>query len=363
MEGFQHAPTLSPRILIRISGTFWGCLNAKQKEVNEEVNMGLVNTNTQVFVYDPLVVSNDSLDEVLLGLQGDQKTLPARLFYDQRGSLLFDQICGLDEYYLTRTETAIMQQNIQEIAEMVGSDRLLIEYGSGSSMKTRYLLDYLPGIAAYVPVDISRDHLYNSTGELNRIFPELQIIPLWADYTKAFTLPRIDVEFSHKLAYFPGSTLGNFCPEGAIVFMQGVAELVGPGGGFLIGIDLQKDPDILNLAYNDRKGVTAAFNLNMLSHINREYHADFKVNQFEHHAFYNQVDGRIEMHLISNIDQIVTVAGAKIGFRKGESILTEVSYKFTTGGFAELAALSGFHIRKVWVDPNNYFSVQYLVAN
>ncbi len=324
--------------------------------------MAIPNINTQSVVFNPLVVADHLTMEVLQGLQGAQKILPSKLFYDQRGSLLFDQICKLDEYYPTRTETAIMQQNIHEIAELIGTHCLLIEYGSGSSAKTRLLLDHLPDITAYVPVDISREHLYHTAENLSHHYPNLVIVPQWADFTQPFFLPLINNEFSHKLAYFPGSTIGNFYPLQAIDFMQNVAGLVGSGGGFLIGIDLQKDPDILNLAYNDQKGITAAFNLNILTHINRRFQADFIECQFEHLASYNQKAGRIEMHLISKNEQVVNINGSTIGFHKGESILTEVSYKYTIEGFSNMAYQAGFSIRNAWVDSHNYFSVLYLEA-
>ncbi len=324
--------------------------------------MGLTDINIQSFVTNPLVVKDDQSLEIIQGLQKEQKTIPSKFFYDQHGSLLFDQICKLDEYYITRTETEILQQNIHEIAKMVGSDCLLIEYGSGSSEKTKMMLDHLSEIAAYVPVDISRDHLFNTAENLNRSYPKLVIFPLWADFTKVFSLPLMSNGFSQKLAYFPGSTIGNFYPQQAIDFIHNVATLVGPGGGFLIGIDLQKDPDILNLAYNDRNGITAAFNLNILTHINRKYYADFVESQFEHFAFYNQQAGRIEMYLVSKQDQVMTINGSGFYFQQSERILTEVSYKYTIEGFAEMAAQAGFDIRKVWLDPNRYFSIQYLVA-
>jgi dimethylhistidine N-methyltransferase len=324
--------------------------------------MELTAISTQYMVANPVVGLDDLYLEVLQGLQKDPKTLPSKLFYDQHGSLLFDQICKLDEYYPTRTEKAIMQQNIAEIAGMVGTKCLLIEYGSGSSTKTRLLLDNLPDITGYVPVDISREHLYNTAEDLNRSYPDLVIFPLWADFTRAFSLPLEIDEGIRKLAYFPGSTIGNFYPQQAIGFMQDVAALVGPGGGFLVGIDLQKDPTVLNLAYNDPQGITAAFNRNMLTHINQVLQADFKESQFEHLAFYNQKAGRIEMHLVSKEDQLVTANGSIINFRQGERILTEVSYKYTLEGFASVAAEAGFEVRKMWLDTRNYFSVQYLVA-
>jgi dimethylhistidine N-methyltransferase len=185
---------------------------------------------------------------------------------------------------------------------------------------------------------------------------------LWADFTKEFSIPLLNNGFSQKLAYFPGSTIGNFYPDQAIDFMHNVASLVGPGGGFLIGIDLQKDSAVLNQAYNDQKGITAAFNLNILSHINRVYQADFVESQFEHHAFYNQQAGRIEMHLVSKQDQIVTINGIAFNFYKDEYILTEVSYKYTIERFGEMADQAGLNIRKIWLDSQNYVGVLYLEA-
>lgn len=324
--------------------------------------MGLPDINTQSITLNPLLAKDDESLEVIQGLQKEPKSLPPKFFYDQQGSILFDQICDLDEYYLTRTETKIIQDNIKDIIKTVGSNCLLIEYGSGSSVKIRMILDHLPDLAAYVPVDISKEHLFNTVEDLNRSYPNLEIYPLWADFTQPFFLPLLSNGFSQKLAYFPGSTIGNFYPHQAVDFMRNVSALVGPGGGLLIGIDLQKDPDILHLAYNDRSGITAAFNLNMLSHINRKFQGDFDERQFEHRAFYNQQAGRIEMHLISKQDQVVTVSGSAFKFLRGESILTEVSYKYTLEGFAQIASQAGFYTHTVWLDPKKYFSVQYLVA-
>jgi dimethylhistidine N-methyltransferase len=324
--------------------------------------MGRVDVRTQTLETVPLVVVIDSVSEVLRGLQAEPKTLPTKMFYDQYGSQLFDQICELDEYYPTRTETAIMQANIAEIANEVGPDVVMIEYGSGSSLKTRLLLDHLPDMDAYVPVDISQDHLYQTAEILTKTYPHLEIFPVWADFTQPFSIPGPHGHSARKLAYFPGSTIGNFHPHQAVEFMRNVVELVGPGGGFLIGTDLQKDHNVLNLAYNDRKGVTAAFNLNILSHINRECGTNFIEDQFEHLAFYNPTAGRIEMHLVSLIDQVVPINGTRINFQAGERILTEVSYKYTLAGFANMAAQAGFRVQQTWIDPRNYFGVQYLIA-
>ena len=319
-------------------------------------------TKNQIIAVDPLVDTNNTLFQILHGLQKDQKALPSKLFYDARGSELFERICKLHEYYPTRTETAIMQQNVHEVVDLVGPGSMLIEYGSGSSSKFRILLDHLPEVAAHVPVDISREQLYKAANELKGDYTELEIVPVWADYNNLFKLPLIGKKVFHKLAYFPGSTIGNFYPNQVIDFMRNIADVVGPGGGLLIGTDLQKDPKVLNRAYNDGSGVTAAFNLNMLIHINAEFGADFNVDQFKHFAFYNEELGRIEMHLISQANQTAHIAGEVFDFKEGESILTEVSYKYTLDGFAEMAAEAGFVVIEAWVDPKNYFSVQYLIA-
>jgi dimethylhistidine N-methyltransferase len=228
-------------------------------------------TKNQIVAIDPPVDTNNTLYQILHGLQKDQKELPSKLFYDERGSKLFERICRLHEYYPTRTETAIMQQNVHEVVDLVGHGSMLIEYGSGSSSKVRILLDHLPEVAAYVPVDISREQLNKAAHELKGDYTELEIIPVWADYNSLFKLPIIGKKVFHKLAYFPGSTIGNFYPNQAIDFLQNIAAVVDPGGGLLIGTDLQKDAKVLNRAYNDRAGVTAAFNLNMLIHINAEF--------------------------------------------------------------------------------------------
>jgi dimethylhistidine N-methyltransferase len=300
--------------------------------------------------------------EIVQGLRSTPKKLPTKLFYDQRGSELFDQICELKEYYPTRTETEIMRKNIDEIAMLIGKDIVLVEYGSGSSLKTRLLLENLTNLQAYVPVDISQGFLYQTVESLKQSFPHVQIVPISADFTGSFSIPLLEKADARRVAYFPGSTLGNFHPPQAVSFLRSVAQLVGSGGGLLIGIDLQKAPEVLNLAYNDEKGVTAAFNLNILRHINRICSADFVEDRFEHLAFYNEQAERIEMHLVSKQPQDVSFADAIFHFREGEEILTEVSYKYTHSGFAVMAAQAGFRIQKTWEDKNDYFSVQYLIA-
>ncbi|HXG31512.1 MAG TPA: L-histidine N(alpha)-methyltransferase [Thermodesulfobacteriota bacterium] len=297
--------------------------------------------------------------EVMEGLRKPQKELPCKLFYDERGSLLFDEICGLKEYYLTRTEMAIMDKYISEISDTLGSGCLLIELGSGSSKKIRLILDHLEEPAGYMPIDISFKHLMKSVSALARDYPRLRIVPVYADYTQPFSLPRFYIPYSRKVVYFPGSTIGNFTREYAGLFLERIARLTGGGSGLLIGVDLKKDKRTLEAAYNDGKGVTAAFNLNMLERLNRELGADFDLSRWRHHAFYNDGVGRIEMHLVSLEDQYVHIGDGGVFFEKGETILTEYSYKYTLEEFRELVS-DAFRIERVWTDEKRRFSVQYL---
>jgi dimethylhistidine N-methyltransferase len=305
------------------------------------------------------ITQEDILTEVLDNLKKPVKQLPSKLFYDEKGSRLFDKICGLEEYYPTRTEMQIMIDNIQEMSALLGEGTLLIELGSGSSLKIRLLLDNIPGLAGYVPVDISSQHLIQSSEALKKDYPNLDIFPVVADYTKDFELPEINKPFDHKAVYYPGSTIGNFTPEQAKQFLGRIAKLCGKNGGLIIGVDLTKDRRTLEEAYNDRKGITAAFNLNILEHINNEMGSNFDLKKFRHFAFFNENASRIEMHLISKEPQSVKLNGSVIHFEKGENILTEYSYKYTLESFAELV-YKYFEVRKVWVDDNNLFSVQYL---
>ena len=300
----------------------------------------------------------DILRELLDGLRKQEKSLPSKLFYDELGSELFEQITRLDEYYLTRTEAEIFTDRIDEIIGHLGSDVTLIEFGSGNSQKTRILLDHLPDPVGYVPIDISQEKLTETATAIAAAYPGLNVLPIWADYTRDLELPPIGA--SRKAAFFPGSSIGNFYPEEAEAFMKRVAELVGEGGGLLIGVDLKKDERILNLAYNDAEGVTAAFNLNMLAHLNREFGANFQLDNFRHHAAYNEALGRIEMYLVSLEDQAVSLDDAEFALKRDESILTEVSYKYSVEEFERLAEAGGFQVRDVWTDSHRLFSVQCL---
>ncbi|MGA9852097.1 MAG: L-histidine N(alpha)-methyltransferase [Gammaproteobacteria bacterium] len=304
----------------------------------------------------------DMREEILGGLRETPRTLPCKYFYDTRGSQLFDAICELPEYYLTRTEFGIMEAHAVDMAAALGPHVRLVEPGSGSSLKTRLLLDHLPRPAAYVPVDISRTHLVSAADRLSQLYPELEVLPVCADFSQPFAIPVPRRRAARTAIYFPGSTIGNFEPAPAIRLLKQLRRVAGAESGLLIGVDLQKDTAILERAYNDATGVTAAFNLNLLLHINRELKCDFDLSRFSHRAVYNATEGRIEMHLLSLDNQSVEIAGEAFRFREGEYIVTEYSYKHTLPGFAILAAKAGFTVEQVWTDDRRWFSVQYLTA-
>jgi dimethylhistidine N-methyltransferase len=302
------------------------------------------------------------LHDVLAGLRSAPKSLPCKYFYDSRGSELFDRICLLDEYYLTRRELAIMDQFAPEMGQQIGRRATLVEFGSGSSVKTRYLLDSLPEPVAYVPVDISGEHLQATARELERDYPRLEVLPVCADFTEPFSLPISTRVSSHVAVYFPGSTIGNFVPARAAELLRGIAELSSAGGGLLIGIDLKKSRTTIEAAYNDRLGVTAEFNLNLLERINRQLGADFDLDGFEHWAHYNERVGRVEMHLVSRREQAVTIDAESIEFAAGETICTEYSHKYTVEEFAALAATAGLKFRREWTDRDRYFAVLHFIV-
>jgi dimethylhistidine N-methyltransferase len=299
------------------------------------------------------------LIEVLEGLQKPQKELPCKLFYDQRGSVLFDQICELKGYYLTRTEIAIMNRYVDEISAFLGNRCLLIEFGSGSSLKIRLLLEHLEEPAGYIPIDISAEHLMKSATALAVDYGKIKIVPVVADYNKPFSLPSLRFPWSHKVIFYPGSSIGNFTPKQAKVLLKRMAEIVGRAGGLLIGVDLKKDKKTLEAAYNDKKGVTAAFNINMLERLNRDLGADFILTQWRHYAFYNSDKGRMEIYLVSRKNQYAHLGSAEIFFMKDEAILTEYSYKYTLEEFKQVAG-DAFRAERVWTDGRNRFSVQFL---
>jgi dimethylhistidine N-methyltransferase len=315
---------------------------------------------SELNLVDKAPARSQLLQEALEGLSAPAKTLPCKYFYDERGSALFDQICELEEYYPTRTELSIMQSHGREMSQALGTGCLLVEYGSGSSLKTCILLDFLEEPCGYVPVDISREHLLRSAEAISQRHPELDVLPVCADFTQPFDIPTPKSGADHTAAYFPGSTIGNFARAEARDLLRQIAAQCGDGGGLLIGVDLRKDQKILEAAYNDAAGVTAAFNLNLLRRLNRELGADFELDAFEHIARWNAELGRVEMHLASRKDQIVRIDGETIEFSAGETIHTENSHKYSLDEFAELAGEAGFTIARVWTDPADLFSVQHL---
>jgi dimethylhistidine N-methyltransferase len=301
---------------------------------------------------------------VLDGLAQPHKRLPCKFFYDAEGSRLFDEICQLPEYYPTRTELAILEARAGELAARLGRRVRLVEFGSGAGYKVRLLLRTLAAPAAYVPVDISRSQLLGAATSLARDFPALHIAPVCADYTQPFDLPASTAEIARTTAgFFPGSTIGNFNPAQAETFLAQSRALLGPGAWMIVGVDLHKDTAVLNAAYNDAVGVTAAFNLNLLRRINRELDGGFDLQAFRHHAFYNEAERRIEMHLVSLRDQSVRIGdAAAIGFAAGETIHTEDSYKYEIADFQRLAARAGFAPVEAWTDRERLFAIHLLRA-
>ena len=312
------------------------------------------------FVFHDLAPGEESFrDAVFAGLGQQPKTLPCKFFYDARGSALFEEICRLPEYYLTRTEIAILDRYAAEIAVHIGPHCRLVELGSGASLKVRILLRALEMPTAYVPVDISRDHLREAAGQLAADFPDLPVVAVCADYTRPFRLPPLPGPKGKRVAFFPGSTIGNFEPQAVVRFLGHCAELLGPEGEMLIGVDLKKDPAILNAAYNDQAGINAAFNLNLLRRINRELDGDIDPDGFAHVACYNPQEGRIELYIESLAAQRATIAGRLFRFAAGERIHTENSYKYAIAEFHALARHAGFLPVHTWTDEARLFSVHY----
>ena len=305
---------------------------------------------------------SDFLRETIAGLASNPRTLPCKFFYDERGAQLFQQICELPEYYITRTELGILRLHGAEMAKALGEQIELIGLGTGAGTKTRILLEELKEPAVYIPIDISREQLQNSTARFREIFPRLEILPVCADYLEHFELPLPRKPSSRSVVYFPGSTIGNFEPRAATDFLRRMVDFCGDGGGLLIGVDLDKDRDIIEAAYNDSQGVTAQFNLNLLTRINRELGADFDLTNWRHRAIYNANEGRIEMYLISEIGQTVHIEDRQFHFGSGEKIVTEFSYKHTLEGFSALARKAGFDFEKMWTDEARLFGVFYFTV-
>lgn len=320
------------------------------------------NTNeADVYFHDYAPEQVDVLTDVINGLKATPKTISPKYFYDQRGSELFDAICQQPEYYVTRTEIGILQDNAKAIADLIGPDCVLLELGSGVSEKIRLLFDVLSP-ASYLGFDISKDFLLLSTKRLARDYPDLEVHAVCADFTQQLELPE-SCNSDRLVAFFPGSSIGNFEPEDAMKLLKEVATMVGNGGRLLIGVDLKKDKTILNAAYNDEAGITADFNLNILQHLQTQLQAEVEVSEFQHHAFYNESKGRVEMHLVSSSNQQIQLGDECIDVAKGESIHTENSYKYHREEFTLLASCAGFEVEQIWTDKQCLFSVIALVAN
>jgi dimethylhistidine N-methyltransferase len=298
-------------------------------------------------------------EAVIAGLSNTPKAIHCKFFYDQRGAELFEEICTLNEYYPTRTEIGILETHAEEIADIAGPDCHLIEFGSGSSVKVRTLLDALDEPRSYVPIDISREALLSAADGIARDFSEVSVVAVCADYTEPLTLPEL--EPGPRLGFFPGSTIGNFTPEESVDFLSTAATVL-DGGALLIGVDLKKDEDTLNAAYNDARGVTAEFNRNLLHRINRELGSDFDPDGFQHSAVYREDKGCIETHLVCERAQMVDICGQSFPFEAGDKIHTENSHKYSVPEFQSLAKESGFNPRMVWTDADDMFSVHYLEA-
>ena len=324
-------------------------------------NNSIVTSQSEIQFYDYHPELTDFYSEVITGLQAQPKRIPPKFFYDETGSQLFEKICQSPEYYPTRTEQKILEENAGEIATIIGEHPYIIEPGCGSCEKIKLLLEiFRPN--AYIPMDISREFLQASAQALSDEYPWLEVHAACVDFTEPMDLPFCPPKV-RKLAFFPGSSIGNFEPQQAVRFLRHVLTMVGEGGGLLIGVDLKKDAAKLNEAYNDRQGVTADFNLNLLSRINTELDADFDLDKFSHRAFYNSDAGRVEMHLVSQKSQQIKIGDHFISFEPGETIHTENSYKYSIEEFQELGSEAGFKPVKVWTDLDCQFSVHYFDAN
>ena len=312
--------------------------------------------NEAPFEVAELAIDTRAVKDMVIGLSQSPMTLPSKYFYDRTGSELFERICGTPEYYLTRIETGILAEYAGEIAGMLGPRVRLVELGSGSSQKTRILLDNLEEPVAYVPVDVSEGFVNESARRLAREYPGVEIKPVFADFTEPFSLPP-DERARRTVVFFPGSSIGNFSPAEIVTFLSTVRTITGPDGRLLVGIDLVKDVEQIESAYNDAEGVTAAFNLNILSHLNDIAGSDFDVTKFEHHAAYNDDLQRVEMCLVANTDTDVRVGGRCFDLPRGTSIRTELSHKFTVSGFSSIASRAGLGASRVWSDKRHWFSI------
>lgn len=315
---------------------------------------------SEILLHDLHPSVEDIRADVLAGLARRPKRLPSKYFYDARGSQLFERICDLPEYYLTRAELALMRSHAAAIAATLGPRVLVLEYGSGSATKTSLLLEHLSDAVAYVPVEISRSALRASLERLSGQFPHIEMLPVCADFTQPITLPEPARAQARTVIYFPGSTIGNFDTDAAVRLLGHMRQEMGPSGAALIGVDLAKSPEIIEPAYNDVAGLTAEFTLNLLQRLNRELQADFKLGAFRHRARYHPERERIETYIVSRTEQDVSVAGHRFHFMAGEAMLVELSCKYSPESFARMAARAGLRVTHVWTDPQRLFSLQCL---
>jgi dimethylhistidine N-methyltransferase len=327
--------------------------------VESMIAFGPLSTEERVRVLDLHPELGDLRQEAADGLRRSQKALPCKYFYDALGARLFEAITELPEYYPTRTELGIMSRSVHEMAEAIGSHATLVEFGSGVGLKTQKLLDALIDPSGCVLIDISRAALEASAYQLADRYEDMEVIAVCADYTQALRLPRPHRPSARTVAFFPGSTIGNFTNDEAVSFLGRVRELVGQGGGLLVGIDRKKDPEVIEDAYNDSLGVTAAFNLNILRRLN-EIGANFDLSNFRHHAPYVASEGRVEMRLVSEVDQSVRVGKTQVALSAGEYIVTEHSHKYDLDQFEEMARAAGFRLTKQWSDQQDWFSICFL---
>jgi dimethylhistidine N-methyltransferase len=314
---------------------------------------------------DPAATTSSATAEfgaaMLQALRSRPRGIAPKFFYDHHGAALFEHICRLDEYYLTRTEIAILREHAQDIARLIGPGADLVEFGAGTPDKARIVLDALSKPTRYAPVDLSVDHLTGAKHDLERSYPGLAVEPLAADFGRPLAVLMQCPSVGRRVGLFLGSTIGNLSPVQARDFLSGAAAGLG-GGGLLVGVDLVKDPVVLHRAYNDAQGITAAFNRNLLARANRELGADFDPLSFDHYAFYQPCEQRIEMHLVSSRRQTVRVCGCTFEFAQGETLHTENSYKYTIEGFRDLARGAGLVPGPVWCDAQHRFSLHWLAA-
>ena len=318
-----------------------------------------ISQHEDLVLHDHEPITHSFKSDILDALTQTPKHIPSKFFYDESGSAHFEEITKLDEYYLTRTEISILRNHLPEIATLIEPRALIIEFGTGAGIKTNLLLAALDTPAAYVPIDIAREQLIDASLELLESFPDLEVWPVCADYTEEIALPLPKTKTEQTVVFFPGSTIGNFTPDDAIHFLKSVAKVAGKDSSLLIGFDRKKDSNVLEAAYNDSFGVTAAFNLNLIERINREFESDIDVNYFRHLAFFNEAESRIEMHLVSNVEQEIELDNVMIKLVEEEHIVTEYSYKYSREAFTEIIEAAGFELVQSWSDPREYFDVWY----